>query len=154
MLHKKGDKENVDNYRPIALVNCLTKVFTAILKNRLDKWLTDKKILIEEQVGFRKGRGCRDNIFVLDSIIKSMLEKKGGKLFAFFVDFVAAFPSLKHEIMWKKMKKMKISDKFINLCKHFYNYAVMAIKKDEGLTDFFDISKGVLQGETLSASLF
>lgn len=30
MIYKKGDKEKVANYRSIALVNCLTKVFTAI----------------------------------------------------------------------------------------------------------------------------
>lgn len=47
-----------------------------------------------------------------------------------------------------------MSDKFINLCKNFYNYASMAIRNTEGLTDFVKITKGVLQGETLSAGLF
>lgn len=81
MIHKKGKKDVIENYRPIALINCLAKVFTAILKNRLEKWLEEKEILIEEQSGFRKKRGCRDNIFVLDK-----------KLFALLLTLQLIFP--------------------------------------------------------------
>lgn len=52
------------------------------------------------------------------------------------------------------MKKIGISTKFINTCKGFYNYACMAIKTKEGNTDFVEMTKGVMQGETLSSSLF
>lgn len=65
MIYKKGDEEKVKNYGPIALVNCLTKLFTAILKSRLEKWLNDKEILVKEQLGFRKKRGRRDNVFYI-----------------------------------------------------------------------------------------
>lgn len=154
MLHKKGDTSILGNYRPIALVNCLAKIFTGILKKRLDKWLIDHKIICEEQAGFRQGRGCRDNIFILDTLIKSNLAKKGGKLFVAFIDFVSAFPSLNQEILWNKMKKIGISDRFINICKTFYNYAAVSVVTPEGRTEFVRISKGVWQGETLSSSLF
>lgn len=154
MIYKKGDAECVLSYRPIALVNCLGKVFTSVLKSRLEKWMIEQGVLSEEQAGFRRRRGCRDNIFILDFLIKETIRKTGGKLFAFFIDFVTAFPSLNHEKMWEKMEKAGISDKFINTCKCFYNFASSAIKTEKGVTDFVKVSKGVLQGETLSADLF
>lgn len=154
MIHKKGDLQCLENYRPIALVNCLTKIFTGILKGRLERWLETKEVLSEEQAGFRKNRGCRDNIFILDSLIKSGLKKKGGILFAFFIDFVTAFLSLNHKILWEKMEKIGISTKFINTCRGFYDYASMAERTEEGCTEFVEMSKGVMQGETLSSGLF
>lgn len=83
-----------------------------------------------------------------------MLKKKGGKLYAFFIDFVTAFPSLNHEILWEKMEKIGISTKFINTCKGFYSYASMAVRTDLGCTEFVEMTKGVMQGETLSSGLF
>lgn len=135
-------------------MNCLGKIFTSILKGRLEKWMQRQGFLTEEQAGFRKGRGCRDNIFIMDFLIKEMIKRKGGKLFAFFIDFVTAFPFLNHEKMWDKMVNAGSSDKCINTCKSFYNYALTAIRTDQGITSFVEFSKGVLQGETLSADLF
>lgn len=52
------------------------------------------------------------------------------------------------------MEDVEILDRFINICKSFYNYASMAIKTEEGSTNFREIDKGVLQGETPGALLF
>lgn len=139
MIYKKGDAECPTNYRPIALVNCLTKFFISFLKKRLEGWMGRERFLREEQAGFRNGRGCRDNIFILDYLIESALREKRGKLFAFFIDFITAFPSLNYKKMWEKMESIGLSDKFINTCKSFYNFASTAIRTDEGMTDFFDI---------------
>lgn len=119
----------------------------------MEKFFEDKSIISEEQSGFRRGRGCRDNVFVLDFLIKKRIIK-GERLFAFFIDFVSAFPSVDHELLWVKMEKNGFSDKFINLCKSFYNIAKMAIRTEQGLTDEVSVTRGVLQGETLSSGLF
>uniref|UniRef100_A0A6P7H5Q2 Uncharacterized protein LOC114347357 n=1 Tax=Diabrotica virgifera virgifera TaxID=50390 RepID=A0A6P7H5Q2_DIAVI len=70
MLHKKGSREDPENYRRIALVNCLTKLFTQILSNRLTIWLDNTSVIPECQNGFRQGRGCLDNIFTLTSAVQ------------------------------------------------------------------------------------
>lgn len=51
---KKGNKEDLLNYRGIALVNNLTKIFTHILKNQLESWAETNDALPESQLGFAK----------------------------------------------------------------------------------------------------
>ncbi|XP_044578899.1 uncharacterized protein LOC123261371 [Cotesia glomerata] len=45
MLHKKGDKNDPNNYRGIALINIITKIFTNTLKKRLDTWMDKENAL-------------------------------------------------------------------------------------------------------------
>ena len=94
MLHKKGDPLNPSNYRPIALINTITKLFTRILNSRLNRWSSLNNLITEFQAGFRHGRGCIDNIFVLNALLQFNLMKEKGKVFALFVDFRRAFPSI------------------------------------------------------------
>ena len=59
------------NYRGINLISCTAKIYSSILNSRVSAYLEDSVILVEEQNGFRKGRSCEDQIFVLSSVIKS-----------------------------------------------------------------------------------
>ena len=100
MLYKnKRDKDDPNNYRPIALVNVLVKLFTLIICRRLSSWAEDNSLLPEFQSGFRTGRRCMDNIFVLNALIQRFLSEVKGKIFALFVDFRRAFPSVSHALL-------------------------------------------------------
>ena len=113
MLYKnKGCKLDPENYRPIALMNSLTKVFTGIVNVRLNEWCEKENIL---QSGFRKNRGCVDNIFCLNSIIQIRIQKQKGKLYALFVDFKSAFPSVDHNLLWKKLTSKGVSSKIVKI---------------------------------------
>ena len=61
-LLKNGDPKDPDNYRGISLVSCLAKLFTTIINNSLISWAEQKKIIPESQAGFRKARGCTEQI--------------------------------------------------------------------------------------------
>ena len=50
-------------------------------------------ILSDSQFGFRKGRSTTDAIFVLNAIIKKILNEK-GRLFCAFIDLKRAFDSV------------------------------------------------------------
>jgi hypothetical protein len=53
-LYKKGDKNNVSNYRPISLLTSLSKIFEKIIYNRLITHFTSNKKFTNSQFGFRK----------------------------------------------------------------------------------------------------
>ena len=162
MIYKKGDKNLPENYRGIALANTLTKLFTTILCNRLTEWAETNNKLPETQAGFRKGRGCLDQIFSLMCIVQIKLrnissdpkKRRYGKLYALFVDLRRAFDSINHCKLWRKLHSLGVSTKVINVLISLYSSAKMKVRTIDGFTKEYCISQGVLQGEVLSPLLF
>ena len=71
-LPEKGDLGNCDNWRGITLLSVPSKIFCRILLKRIEKAIDTT--LREEQAGFRRGRGCMDQIFALRNILEQSLE--------------------------------------------------------------------------------
>ena len=84
-LFKKGDREDPGNYRGITLLNVVGKLFNKVLNYRLLEWLEEHNKLSESQAGFRSGRSCVDNIFILNEVIQGILQES-KKTFCFFLD--------------------------------------------------------------------
>ena len=89
----KGSKLDPGNYRPITLLSCLGKLFTSILNNRLNKFIDENNILLENQSGFRKEYSTLDNIFSLFSLLEYH-KSKNKKLYCCFIDFTKAFDNV------------------------------------------------------------
>lgn len=68
-LYKRGEPEEVGNYRGISLLYTVYKVYVEILKSRLEEVVEMKKLVPESQSGFRKGKSAIDNIFALNHIV-------------------------------------------------------------------------------------
>lgn len=154
MLHKKGDPEDPNNYRGIALVNCITKVFTEIIHERIKKWAESKGLIPEEQAGFRSGRGCEDNIFVLQAILHLQARFKGSNTYTLFIDFKRAFDSVQHDNLWSKLTCLGLSSKIIRLLANLYKNISMRVRCSGKLSTPIQVTEGVLQGEILSPLLF
>ena len=151
-VHKKGDICSADNYRPISLLPSFSKIFTSILNNRLKDWA--ESVLSNVQAGFRAGYSTVDNIFVLNSIISSVLCKKRGKLYTAFIDFRAAFDSIDRSILFEKLALYGINGKFINILKAMYNNVRCRVRLSRGVTKEFQCNNGLHQGCVLSPLLF
>ena len=74
LVHKGGGKprEDIGNYRPIAVMNILAKTFGWVINRKLTTWIEESKVLGEEQSGFRKGRGGLENTLVMKEIIEQV----------------------------------------------------------------------------------
>ncbi len=141
MLHKKGDIEDSRNYRGISLINTVLKAFTSVILKRLEIWVKENDILPEAQAGFLKGRGCSDQIFVLDSSRELFRVRcKRRKLHLLFVDFARAFDSINHAKLWKKLNLIGVSPKLIRTLKSIYGQATMSIKTVNGYTRKYDVA--------------
>lgn len=155
MIHKKGEKMDSNNYRMISLVNAETKTFTQMLASRLTNWAELTGAIPEFQAGFRAGRSCDDNMFVLNSLIQIHLRNPRGKVYALFIDFKRAFDSVNQEKLWQKLfSRLRVSASFLRVLIDFYNKAKLSVRTNDGLTEPVEITEGVLQGETLCPILF
>jgi hypothetical protein len=74
--HKKGNKNNPTNYRPISLLTTFSKVLEKALNIRLIEHLNAYQLLVDNRFGFRKGTATEDAIFQLTNEILNALNKK------------------------------------------------------------------------------
>ena len=71
-IHKKSSRRKCGNYRGISLLSIPGKLFARTLSVRV-RQLTYNRLL-EEQAGFRAGRGCIDHIFVIRQLVEKHSE--------------------------------------------------------------------------------
>ena len=57
-VYKRGDKQIIDNYRPISLLPICGKIFEKILFNSRYGFLEENNLLCEHQSGFRPSDSC------------------------------------------------------------------------------------------------
>ncbi len=84
----KGRRGECRSYRGISLLSIPRKVYGKVIRERVQR-LTEEKIG-EEQGGFRKGRGCVDQIFCFRTIVEKILAKV-RKLHAAIMDLLKAY---------------------------------------------------------------
>jgi len=153
-LHKKGDTSEVSNFRGISFLPCLYKLFTQLLLFRMRIWSHRNNILHEAQAGFRRNYSTIDNIFILTSIIEKYISRPKGKVFAFFIDFSAAFDSINRQSLLYKLKSIGFSTKLVNIIEEIYRVTKARVWTKNGYTKSFFAKSGVRQGCILSPELF
>ena len=105
------------------------------------------------QVGFRKGKGTRDKIANICWIIEKAREFQKNIYFC-FIDYTKAFDCVNHNKLWKILKEMGIPDHLTCLLRNLYAGKEATVKTGHGITEWFQIGKGVCQGCILSTCLF
>lgn len=95
-IPKKGALSNCNNWRGITLLSVPSKILVKVIMQKISD-AVDKQ-LRKEQAGFRKGRGCAEQIFTLRNIIEQCTEWQ-RKLYINFVDFEKAFDSIHRDIL-------------------------------------------------------
>lgn len=150
LLHKKGDKTRLENYRPISLLSQIYKLLTKILTTRLTVKFDQYQAC--EQAGFRKGFGTNDHIQVVRSLIEKTQEYN-MPLYLIFVDFEKAFDSIETLAILNSLQNSRIDHRYTNLIKNIYDMATLTVKLHTQ-TNPIKMKKGVRQGDTISPKLF
>ena len=153
-LHKKGDRSDPGNYRAIALINSMCKIFTNILNLRLIDWCETNDMISESQAGFRRSYSTIDNAFTLQALVQKYLSKKKGRFYCIFIDFEKAFDCIDHAKLWESLQRKHITGKYMNILQSMYNKLKSCVRCTEGLTEYFDCKIGTRQGCQLSPVLF
>ena len=114
---KKGNAKKCSNYHTIALISHASKVMLKILQGSLQQYVNRE--LPDVQVGFRKGRGTRDQIANIRWIMEKAREFQKNIYFC-FIDYAKAFDCVDHNKLRKILKEMGIPDHLTCLLRNLY----------------------------------
>jgi len=126
-IYKKGDVIDPANYRPISLINTITKLFTAVLANRLQNYWSMHELISPYEAAYVRGKGCQDHIFCLNAIKSKQLFSSKGKLYACLIDLSSAFDFINHNLLWNRLMEVGLSHNFVNTMRALYNNGAYAI---------------------------
>ena len=100
-VHKKGDKADIENYRPISLTSLVMKVMEKIVRDEL--YSKCKDLINDKQYGFLPNKSCTTQMInTLDDIAYSLNSQSDVDIIYF--DFAKAFDSVCHDKILEKLK--------------------------------------------------
>ena len=143
----------MDEFRGISLVPVAYKAMCGIIQERLTQVVGERNLVAEEQGGFRRGRGCRDQLLTLMLLgqIKAM-SKRG--MFAGFIDFRKAYDRVDREKLWGCLERMGLGGRVSAFLKAVYTGTSSEVKVGEERSKPFRVACGLRQGCILSPLLF
>lgn len=150
-IPKSGNLSLVDNYRGISLSQITLKAINSMLLNRI-KPVFDP-LLRPNQNGFRSGRSTKAQILTLRRIIEGVKAQNLQAVIT-FIDFSKAFDSIHRGKMLKILLAYGIPPQLVEAIGKIYEDTRARVITPDGETEFFSISAGVLQGDTLAPYLF
>ena len=113
-------------------------------------------VLPDSQAGFRRARGARDNICILKWTTEMIL-REGREGIITFIDYSAAFDTESQKFLDEALAAANVSTKLRRVIQSIFRDGCVRIRQNDGpfaQSDFFDIARGVLQGDIFSAVAF
>lgn len=132
-------------------MSTMYKIYTRVLISRLEEECEEKKVIPQNQTGFRKGMATMDNIYVINYLINKQLGK-GKKVTAMFVDLKAAFDTMDRECLSEAMRGRGIRKRLICRMKKVLREPKSRVMA--GGRESFWTARRVRQGCPLSPILF
>jgi exonuclease III len=152
-IFKDGDKRDANNYRPIAVLPILSKIFETTINTRILNYLSDKNLLNFHQFGFRKGSNTASATINLVKQIVDGLEKK-KKTACLFIDLRKAFDCVNHKHLLKHLWRIGFRGKAYNLLKNYLTNRRQFVRIGNTDGDILENNCGVPQGSILGPTLF
>ena len=147
------DPSKIASFRPIALTNCLCKLFERIICKRLDWFLETQNIINENQHGFRASHSTNDCLVFLEKEITDAFKNKMHSL-AVCLDIEKCYNMLWKNRIIKTLLNIGLKGSIVHFVKNFLGNRTIHVRINGHYSRIHKIENGVPQGSPISVKLF
>ena len=153
IFKKKGTKENMKNYRPVALLCVSGMILEAIVNEKLTIHLETNNLMGEYQYGYRSHRGTATATATMISKAKND-SNKGRAVGMTAYDMSAAFDTVEKKTVCDKLSLMAVSKHTVKWVESYLENRTTRVKIGKEISDVIEENIGTPQGSRLSPLLF
>ena len=154
-LHKKGPKNKIENYRPIANLCSSTKIFEKLILKRLLELNTLHNIDLtgKHQHGFKRNKSTSTLSLQLQSLIARALDEDNYVIMA-SLDLSAAFDVVNIDLLLKRLRLIGLPDDVVGLIEIWLKNRYFYVQVLDHNSNFIEINSGTIQGSILGPILY
>ena len=152
-IHKNGDKNILDNYRPISVLTQFNRLFERLLAKRLMNFFDKNNIITKQQFGFLKKHSTEHAILDLKEYILKKFEDH-EIVAVLYLDLQKAFDTVGHDILLRKLYHYGIRGKTHDLLKSYLSNRKQFSTIGKSASELANVLWGVPQGSVLGPLLF
>ena len=141
----------MQNYRPIALLQVLYKLFAAMIKNRLLQ--TYEPWVQTSQFGFRPKKSTSQAIFIARRLT-DISERTGTNLTITLLDWKMAFDKVDRQKLLQVLRRLQVPPRMLQAITHIYDNPQFRVSAGHTESEYLVQRSGIRQGCPLSPYLF
>ncbi len=145
-IFKKGENTAISNYRPIALLNTIFKLWETILFQKLEEELNLSASIEQAQFGSQKGKGSIDAIYAINLIKEA---NSHLPLYTATVDLSKAYNRVNRDKLWLKLQEFGVSPGLLQAIQSTYQFHNEIYKIGDDISSPNFLQKGSRQGSVL-----
>lgn len=150
-IPKKGSKTMVENYRPVAILCALAKVFEMVLHDRLLPQCQPH--ITGAQHAFLPQRSVATNLVTIVDILSYEIDA-GNQVDVVYLDFQKAFDRVDNDILLLKLGAMGFTPRLLKMFSNYLRERKQFVKYGPFISKPYQTLSGISQGSNLGPLLF